>query len=69
MQKNRIAGEHILLHCLNSFKRKASNFIHSSVEDAFAYLRAVMNANELSERALELTQTCIGLNAANYTVW
>ena len=38
-------------------------------EDAFAYLRAVMNANELSERALELTQTCIGLNAANYTVW
>nr|CAD2127051.1 unnamed protein product [Meloidogyne enterolobii] len=38
-------------------------------DDAFAYLRAVMNANELSERVLELTTTCISLNAANYSVW
>ncbi|CAK5031523.1 unnamed protein product [Meloidogyne enterolobii] len=38
-------------------------------DDAFAYLRAVMNANELSGRVLELTTTCISLNAANYSVW
>uniref|UniRef100_A0A915MID4 Protein farnesyltransferase/geranylgeranyltransferase type-1 subunit alpha n=1 Tax=Meloidogyne javanica TaxID=6303 RepID=A0A915MID4_MELJA len=38
-------------------------------DDAFAYLRAVMNANDLSERVLELTTTCISLNAANYSVW
>uniref|UniRef100_A0A1I8AZI4 Protein farnesyltransferase/geranylgeranyltransferase type-1 subunit alpha n=1 Tax=Meloidogyne hapla TaxID=6305 RepID=A0A1I8AZI4_MELHA len=38
-------------------------------DDAFAYLRAVMNADELSERVLELTKTCISLNAANYSVW
>jgi protein farnesyltransferase/geranylgeranyltransferase type-1 subunit alpha len=37
--------------------------------DAFAYLRAVMQSNELSERTFELTTTCIQLNAANYSVW
>lgn len=37
--------------------------------DAFAYFRAIMSANELSERAFEITKTCIILNAANYSVW
>ncbi|KAH7730650.1 Protein prenyltransferase alpha subunit repeat containing protein [Aphelenchoides avenae] len=37
--------------------------------DAFAYLRAVMQSNELTERAFELTTSCIHLNAANYSVW
>ncbi|KAI1710890.1 protein prenyltransferase alpha subunit repeat domain-containing protein [Ditylenchus destructor] len=37
--------------------------------DAFAYLRAVLSKNEMSERALELTKTCTMLNAANYSVW
>jgi protein farnesyltransferase/geranylgeranyltransferase type-1 subunit alpha len=39
------------------------------VIDAFAYFRAILHANELSERALELTTTCSQLNPANYSVW
>ncbi|TKX25179.1 protein farnesyltransferase/geranylgeranyltransferase type-1 subunit alpha [Elsinoe australis] len=37
--------------------------------EAMSYLRAVMAANELSERALELTEDIIGMNPAHYTVW
>ncbi|KAL3097600.1 hypothetical protein niasHT_023400 [Heterodera trifolii] len=55
----------------NSAEENAVVRIATSEEfdDAFAYLRAVMNANELSERTLELTQTCIAQNPANYSVW
>ncbi|MCP9261239.1 Protein farnesyltransferase/geranylgeranyltransferase type-1 subunit alpha [Dirofilaria immitis] len=37
--------------------------------DAFMYLRAVVLANEMSERAFKLTIKCIDLNPANYTLW
>lgn len=37
--------------------------------EAMSYLRSVMAANELSERALELTEDIIGMNPAHYTVW
>jgi protein farnesyltransferase/geranylgeranyltransferase type-1 subunit alpha len=37
--------------------------------DAFAYLRAVMNKREVSERAFLLTTECTRLNPANYSVW
>ncbi|CAD5221754.1 unnamed protein product [Bursaphelenchus okinawaensis] len=37
--------------------------------DAFAYFRAVLHKNEMSERAFELTTTCSQLNPANYSVW
>ena len=37
--------------------------------EAMAYLRAVMAANEMSERVLELTAHVINLNPAHYTVW
>ncbi|KAI3420965.1 hypothetical protein GPALN_014592 [Globodera pallida] len=55
----------------NSAEENAVVRIATSDEfnDVFAYLRAALNANELSERALELTQTCISHNAANYSVW
>ncbi|KAF2090788.1 protein prenylyltransferase [Saccharata proteae CBS 121410] len=37
--------------------------------EAMSYLRAVMADNEMSERALQLTETIIGANPAHYTVW
>jgi protein farnesyltransferase/geranylgeranyltransferase type-1 subunit alpha len=37
--------------------------------EAMSYLRAVMAANEFSERCLALTEDIIGMNPAHYTVW
>lgn len=37
--------------------------------EAMSYLRAVMAANEYSERALDLTEHIIKMNPAHYTVW
>lgn len=37
--------------------------------EAMSYLRAVMAKNEVSERALALTEDLIGMNPAHYTVW
>jgi len=39
------------------------------VSGAYAYLRAIYTAGEMSERAFELTGTCLQLNPANYSVW
>lgn len=38
-------------------------------KEAFGLLRAVMAANELSERALDVTAAVIDVNAANYVAW
>lgn len=38
-------------------------------QEATSYLRAVMAANEMSERALKLTEDVIAMNPAHYTVW
>lgn len=37
--------------------------------EAMAYLRAMMAANEMSDRALALTEDVIKMNPAHYTVW
>ena len=37
--------------------------------ETFDYVRACMQTNEVSERALELTKDACQLNPANYTVW
>ena len=38
-------------------------------KESMSYLRAVMAANEYSERALALTERIISMNPAHYTVW
>lgn len=37
--------------------------------EAMDYFRAVIKADECSERALKLTGLCLKMNPANYTVW
>lgn len=40
-----------------------------SYTEATSYLRAVMAVNEMSDRALKLTEDIIRINPAHYTVW
>jgi protein farnesyltransferase/geranylgeranyltransferase type-1 subunit alpha len=37
--------------------------------EATSYLRAIMAANEMSPRVLDLTADIINMSAAHYTVW
>lgn len=37
--------------------------------EAMKYFRAIVHANEISRRALELTQVVIGVNYGCYTAW
>ena len=42
---------------------------HLTDREASEYFRAIVNAGEMSERVLELTQDIISMNPAHYTVW
>ncbi|VDK17308.1 unnamed protein product, partial [Anisakis simplex] len=55
---------------LNDDEQAAVKILTSDAfNDAFMYLRAVIQSNEMSERAFKLTNRCIELNPANYTLW
>lgn len=43
--------------------------VSEQFRDAFAYLRAVLASGEISSRVFLLTEDCIQLNPANYTLW
>ncbi|WKY05822.1 hypothetical protein Q1695_006211 [Nippostrongylus brasiliensis] len=43
--------------------------VSEQFSDAFAYLRAVIASGEMSPRVFLLTEDCIQLNPANYTLW
>lgn len=55
---------------LDNQETQLVNIVYSDeFKSAYAYLRACLSQDERSERALRLTEHCIRLNPANYTVW
>ena len=45
------------------------SIIHFLVKEVLNYFIAVINKEEVSERALKLTEEVIRYNPANYTAW
>ncbi|KAI5288148.1 CAAX geranylgeranyltransferase alpha subunit, partial [Ascosphaera acerosa] len=62
-------GEHTLAASASTITPLVSIAYTDEYVEATGYLRAVMAANEMSERALRLTEDVIAMNPAHYTVW
>src|SRR5688572_8096771 len=55
---------------LNDQEKQLINIAYTErYRGAYALFRAILKADERSQRALELTKECLLLNPANYTVW